>query len=875
MTIRNFIRLSILIIPLATFALSNCSKERSLLPKQVSTCNASECHASSQLNKYPPQSGKHALHLVNGLICENCHKDYDSNPKHKNGVVDISSDTGAVKFDTYSSAGKWFYSSGECSNLECHGGGSVPVKWYGDVPGGCTVCHSEGSPIDPLLTSGEGMKGKHIAHVVNQNINCDSCHYDYKKNSGHMNNIYGKNEVVSIVNYDGIFKNSNVSFTFNDNTGLCENISCHGTSIGIGWYSDTSGCMACHSSSNINPIITNGSGASGKHVEHVTNRGIECVSCHYDYKNNSRHMNGQYGHAEPGLLVFFGGKWPSNGYNVSAAFNNPNPGYCSAISCHGGTGYENWYASSSASCVNSCHAAGSRIGPSPIDASTGSHPGHISSAGISCEECHSGYRNLLTHINGTLDIPAANPGMLKFNPSRHPSGGYSAGQCSGIYCHGSFTGGNSSIYPVWGGMVNCATNACHGSDASGNPAESNNPDTKHGTHVTAITNITNPGTGSKYTKTESCPVCHSGHGYGTGTHVNSQADITFNYQNPEGAMGTSTGGNWTLSGFSPVQCQNTYCHGNFSGGNIDTVSWAESKNDSGWCGSCHSANPISVKHAKHLAVYPGQCVYCHEGYTAASTSENHVNLIRDVSFGYPIKENTGGMPDYENASKTCSYVYCHGYFPRVMYNATTTNPGNANNPIWNSSSAALCGTCHGNAGNNYSSATHSMHTRNLSGSYKTYFGNPIGIESCDACHNFGTDSDKSFTASSTQGSYNTVNHGDFSISDSGVNADVLFKADDSDLASRIGDIVPAKTTWNPGSTSCSNSWCHGNFDNGAGFAGNNATNTPNWLVPSTGDCLTCHSYYNGTHSGGFSCTGCHPMHGGGFSPHINGIFGGF
>ncbi len=780
------------------------------------TCDSLYCHGSGtpswdgsitcgSCHGIPPVTGAHSRHVTD--MGYGCGKCHNGN-NHADTTTDISFD-GTNPSGSYAPGGT--PGTGTCENLYCHGSGTP--AWDGVIT--CTGCHG-----NPPLT------GAHTKHVTDSGLSCNECHLERGSGTSYHANGNPDVNVTTAVNPSG-----NYTPGGSPGTGTCDSLYCHGSDTPS--WDGTVSCGSCHGTPP----------ATGAHSRHVTGMGYGCGTCH----------SGSV-HGSTVVEVDFDATNPSGSYIPGGT---PGTGTCNSLYCHG-SGTPSW---DGIITCDSCH------GNPPL---TGSHSKHVTDSGYTCSQCHFNRGNGTSyHVNGNSDI--------NFDSAHSPGGQYAGGSCSDVYCHGNFIGGNNgTLQPVWGETVNCSTNRCHGDDLSGNPAASSSPDSKHGTHIPVIMNITNPSTGFPYTQQETCDVCHSGHGYGTSTHADRQVDVILDYTPPEGSPGNYVSGgqfNGSTGSFQDIVCADTYCHGNFAGGNTRTVNWGESTGDSGWCGSCHTTSPVSVKHPAHLALYPGECGYCHQGYTVSSVPSNHVSFVKNVNFGYP--HSLSASSSYDNVTKTCTGVYCHGNFPQVTYTdrtGTTTliNPGNGDNPVWEDSSTAPCGSCHGDSDSNYSSLTHGWHT-NATRIYakSIFFGNTLSIESCDACHSYGDDTERSFGSASTQGSYNTINHADFSIDDAGINSDVNFKADDTDLASRIGTIVASKTTWDPGTTSCSNSWCHGNFSNGVDVTGFNGT--PNWLNGTTGSCSTepCHSF--GIH-GNYGCSGsCH-----GSSPyaeHVNGTIG--
>ncbi len=353
-------------------------------------------------------NGKHTAHVSEGGIdCVSCHNSYTLEPSHMNGITggaepgSIVSFNGnflgisiSASFDSYLKI---------CGNISCHGGTGA-IDWYA-ASVVCTDCHTAGSAIDPLATSGNGAAGKHVAHVTTRGIDCDVCHKDYKDKPSHINGIYGKAETDIIV----YFNTQNPSASWNDGSGTCNTMTCHGSTD---WYSASAGCTVCHSSgSSIDPVASNGSGLSGKHTAHVTNKGIDCEVCHKDYKNKPAHMNGTYGKAEADIIVYFDSR------NPSASWNDGNT-RCNNMTCHGSI---DWYAIPS---CNSCHTTtnGARRQVMGAGGDFGANPGILSHhvfggsdpSDEQCKVCH--YMN--SHMDGVVKLKNADTGVpIAYNPS--------------------------------------------------------------------------------------------------------------------------------------------------------------------------------------------------------------------------------------------------------------------------------------------------------------------------------------------------------------------------------------------------------------------------------------------------------------------------
>ena len=614
-----------------------CSAVNNLPPRQISTCKASSCHPSNPLLQFPPETGKHAIHLAKSSICENCHYDYNDNPRHKNGILDKSQESTIVYFDGMNPRALWNTTSVDCSNLNCHGPGSSAANWYSDAPARCEVCHSPGSAIDPLITNGSGITGKHMSHAVTQNIGCEICHYEYKKDPRHINAIYGKNESGTIINISGSFNNLMVSFTFNKSTGLCGTISCHGNPGTMNWYGDGNGCSDCHTpGSAIDPLTTSGAGTGGKHSAHIS-KGIECVICHNNYKAQPTHMNGMYGKAETSTIISAGGSY--NGVAVNYLFNDTD-GKCGNISCHGNSGGVTWYDASKPACTT-CHAPGSSIDPLATGGS-GSSGKHSAHAAAGCQVCHESYGSDMRHINGSKETVSIT--SFDSDGSQGSSwGNVSAilsepGICGSISCHG---GGSAD----WYSTGNLACMACHtGSLAPGGTGSSG----KHTVHL-AI----------------GCEVCHETYTNDARHGNGSNETISITSFDVNGSQG-SLWGNVTVAFSEPGTCASISCHG----GGSSPADWFSASVSCSICHSTVTAMPSDDRHIKHVTEKGYACPTCHEGRGPGTSY--HANGAKDVYIS--------GGGSY--TSPTCSGVSCHG---------SVTGTGA---PRWTDSGPLACTDCH-------------------------------------------------------------------------------------------------------------------------------------------------------------------------------------
>ena len=81
------------------------------------SCEASQCHPSTELFTYPPTSGHHFDHLIRNYDCDTCHNNYFINPNHMNSILDPAP---SVIFSDRNPNGSWNHATQTCSNLTCH-----------------------------------------------------------------------------------------------------------------------------------------------------------------------------------------------------------------------------------------------------------------------------------------------------------------------------------------------------------------------------------------------------------------------------------------------------------------------------------------------------------------------------------------------------------------------------------------------------------------------------------------------------------------------------------------------------------------------------------------------------------------------------------
>jgi predicted CxxxxCH...CXXCH cytochrome family protein len=296
-------------------------------------------------------SGKHVRHFQErGIACERCHYNYQNAATHMNGAFDKGNPS-VVNMNIVGPSGAWNAAAGRCSGVACHG--STPLLWYSTntwtTPSTCTGCHASGfsSALDPVATNGTGTSGKHVKHFQERMIACERCHYQYPTGTAHANGLLDTPDpTVTITFFNIVGTNGSWINDTGGRTGQCANISCHGTDT-LGWYGTgtwtlPASCTTCHSptfSTQLDPVITNGSGLSGKHGRHVTGFNFTCTKCHMGYTAKMTHASGLMDTQDPSvLLVSLDATNPTGTWIGDTAAQT---GTCSSLFCHSADA--DWY----------------------------------------------------------------------------------------------------------------------------------------------------------------------------------------------------------------------------------------------------------------------------------------------------------------------------------------------------------------------------------------------------------------------------------------------------------------------------------------------------------------------------------------------------
>jgi predicted CxxxxCH...CXXCH cytochrome family protein len=303
------------------------------------------------------------------------------------------------------------------------------------------------------------------------------------------------------------------------------------------------------------------------------------------------------------------------------------------------------------------------------------------------------------------------------------------------------------------------------------------------------------------------------------THSNGTVDLTW------GGLAVTAGARPSFDAASGT-CSNTYCHGEFVGGNtLNAPIWNRVDGSQVVCGSCHTIPPP----APHIQ--STSCGNCHTGYTSTSVNAaTHVNGSVDVG------------------SMTCTS--CHGDPSRVLTTGVDAN-AKAAPPV-------------DTAGQTASTAV-GAHQAHLFGS--AIAGSVVTVPiACTECH---------IVPSSIPHSNGTVDITWGKTATTGGGAS--YPVDDG---YGTGTIAPSpmagSPAWTSASATCSSTYCHGNYSGAISYytfvtgwrsfnySGNSAV--PAWNGgPMT--CGSCHAmppnnayWHSGNHgaAGGNDCQLCHP-----------------
>ena len=576
-------------------------------------------------------------------------------------------------------------------------------------------------------------------------------------------------------------------------------------------------CTSCHGTANVNaapPADTSGRTGTtlvsvGAHQAHVRTTlmaaPVACTECH-----GAASASYGTGHSDTTVQVVFG---PKANLGTLTTWNGTT---CASSYCHGGTAVVSggtgiapeWTrVDGTFKTCSSCHGA----------PPAGTHP--LSTA---CGNCHTGYTSTTvaaaSHINGAVDVVLgpSSCSACHLAPPATPDHRTAGGITTCATCHDQsvdaagniLTGGKHRNGSVELSLaMNCAK--CHGTvGRTPNPTSfSDEVEASPPRDLAGSTSPTAPGVGAHLvhmnglrSKNLFCSDCHDVTSVMTGlySHANGTVDMAW------GTLAKLGGVTPTYVVGSGSSCNSTYCHGNFPGGNGGGASPAWTTAGTLGCSSCHGAPPPLNATTHH----PGNtnCGACHgTGYASTTVVQaTHVDGTVNVS--------------------RSGCTLCHGDLTQTAVAPSSI----AAAPGFNAASADTTGNTLSTA------AAVGAHAAHLNGT--RWRGTAIA---CSECHAVPGSGDVSHATGSGSG---------------GARATVTFGS-----LARTGSITTAgysgSLTGAGGSTAgtCSNTYCHGNFQNGV------AANVPSWLGGvAAANCGSCHGLPpGGTHPASSACESCH------------------
>ncbi|MBL7093704.1 CxxxxCH/CxxCH domain-containing protein [candidate division KSB1 bacterium] len=829
------------------------------------TCDA--CHG------LPPSSGAHDKHVTESQPnCEICHVGYLKNTEvnqdtHIDGKIDVELSA------TFGGS----YANGICSNVSCHGSGNTP-SWFTLGGTGCAWCHggidnNTGAPPYDLhgntSTSSRGV-GAHTAHVASpqwiEPLDCSECHIKPAQ-----------------VNWPGhVDSDRPVEITWGDRSktdGLspewdgtkCNNIYCHGNSLTDGnnqnplWTDDQDlTCDACHG------VAPN----TGGHTSHTVDYRIECMICHDGYAKNSVnkqvHVNGN---RDVQMFELGGGNYENE--------------TCSDVICHGSKQTPNWNSTADFICT-SCHGGfENETGAPPNDihgntsktaTGVGAHSAHVDnpkwSRVFDCSDCHIRPSQISdeTHIDGDFQAEIT---WGEFSKTGDLTPEWNGTNCENVYCHGATLPDGSDVKPEWTSTEDMSCDACHGMPPKTGAHEecveesnldcnvchegySKNSEVNEILHLNGKIDVVFPeaigGTyGNKICSNVichgvkdtspwdqdvelSCISCHGGTDNSTGAPP---IDLKGNSLKTDGNVGAHTAhvGNprwsralycdechikptnisdqWHIDIFPPAEitwgdlaksdqqtpnydgttCTNIYCHGSsLSDGENNNPNWRGT--ESMTCESCHGQPPETGAHEEHTEDGKFDCNICHDGYLKNSgvNVQYHINGNKDVRFN----EAVGGT--YSDGK--CLNTACHG----------SSNP-----PSWTEDADFSCISCHGGMDNDSGAPPYDM-----SGNFATT-AKGVGAHSIHITGDSLSDGMDCVQCHIKPHEVGDQDHIDANLLPAEITWGNLAKMDE------------ATPSWD-GVNTCSNVYCHGEFELG------NKDNNPLWtqVDETQATCESCH-----------------------------------
>ncbi|HET6921902.1 MAG TPA: CxxxxCH/CxxCH domain-containing protein, partial [Anaeromyxobacteraceae bacterium] len=356
-----------------------------------------------------------------------------------------------------------------------------------------------------------------------------------------------------------------------------------------------------------------------------------------------------------------------------------------SLALAGCTGRTTGEPASSGACVG-CHDSGSSSAPpvsahravATADPGVGAHQAHVNPGpfrkAVSCEECHPVPQSLTSpgHNDGKTDVVFGGLAIARgAAPVFDPGTPATPPRCSAAYCHGGTLHGGSNTAPQWnkvdGTQVACGT--CHGVPPlwAGHPPMCPPP-----TPGAPCVPATAPSTAA-------CNLCHPGTVRADGSlDVPGGRHIDGLLQVGAQACTTCHGDvNRTPIQLAPAPPRDTAPDGLGTSGNTATTALGVGAHQKHLTGTSLRGSPIA-------------CSECHvvPGSLASHPKPRTPTPLPEMTWG-PLATAGGATPRWDRGAATCSATYCHG---------GTLPGGMVAAPTWTGvmdGTQVQCGSCHG------------------------------------------------------------------------------------------------------------------------------------------------------------------------------------
>lgn len=401
--------------------------------------NQARCGSCHDYGSQPATLGwKHDFHIVTvGLKCRDCHGlVVDSamhiiNPSlHVNGVIDTSRFDSTLCNQCH---------SGTQSCITCHGGtdnktGAPPKGIRGE-----------------LLTSDLAV-GAHTAHVDGKQqadgFSCTACHVTPTRIDapGHLGS-----DSIAEVSW-GDISNLNGNAVWDRTSHTCTSTYCHGKFVGgegtnvPNWTGTNQAmCGSCHDVGS-NPIKL-----AWRHDLHVGTFGLKCADCHANVVDTTLAITDRVLHVNGRVDTL------TRSPEICAKCHAPGADLC--VRCHGGIDNQ------TGAPPKGLHGETS-FTQIPVGAHTTHMNGNSEADPRNCRDCHLTYTSVADSGHWGADSIAE----ISWGGFANKNGGAvwsrTTQDCANTYCHGKFSGGNTTNKPYWTALNQAVCGSCHDDGAS-------------------------------------------------------------------------------------------------------------------------------------------------------------------------------------------------------------------------------------------------------------------------------------------------------------------------------------------------------------------------------------------------------------------------